>query len=728
MAKTEENWGASPAEWQTFIDRGMSEDILPVVSNPGAPVSEGSTMKQLGKTPSIYNGSGKVCGIAKWTSKEATEEEVEEWSKEPDYGICIQTRHLRGIDIDIDDKNLVNQIVSYIQHELGGELPLRYRDNSAKCLLAVVVEGEIPKQVLRFEDGGMVEFLGNGQQFVAAGTHPSGDRYQWSCEIDEKVKVLSQKEYEALIFCMEMDFDVTRSKRKAGVRRHSELQDVVTDDTVQYLEEHGHVKEYGSEGEAHIECPFADEHTTESSISATTYFPAGSRGYERGHFVCLHAHCEARTDTEFEDALGIRLAEFQEVVIAEGEYQPPELKRDKHGQPKAIVNNVVAALNDPEMCAAHICYDRFRDEIIFYGKDKTKWERENDERFTKLRMRLEGASDFLPIGRELIRDAARVVAKKNEIDTATEWLQSLEWDGVERIERFIPEYLGGRDGAYERAISLYIWTAAAGRVMEPGLKADMIPIMKGPQGFMKSTAIAAMAPSMDEFCEVDFDEKDDDLARKMRGVLVCEIPELRGLRTRAIEAIKAFVARTHEKWIPKYKEFSTSFPRRCVFIATTNDDEFLADNTGNRRWLPFDVHRKCDVEGIRRDRDQLWAEAAALFTENGLLFGEAERLAVEHHEKYMMRDAWYDVIVDWLDRPDGLDEKSDRPADREYLRAIDVAREAFGIDAKQVKRVDEMKIADTLKALGYENGRRWVRKNGKREKVRAWFAPHHDLA
>ncbi|MCV5824559.1 virulence-associated E family protein, partial [Escherichia coli] len=86
-----------------------------------------------------------------------------------------------------------------------------------------------------------------------------------------------------------------------------------------------------------------------------------------------------------------------------------------------------------------------------------------------------------------------------------------------------------------------------------------------------------------------FAEKDDDLARKMRGRLVAEIGELRGLNTKELESIKAFVTRTHENWIPKYREFATQFPRRLVFVGTTNEDEFLADKTGNRRWLPVEV-------------------------------------------------------------------------------------------------------------------------------------------
>src|SRR5690606_34027600 len=117
----------------------------------------------------------------------------------------------------------------------------------------------------------------------------------------------------------------------------------------------------------------------------------------------------------------------------------------------------------------------------------------------------------------------------------------------------------------------------------------MVPILVGDQGQGKSTAVKALVPSPEFFVEVSFAEKDDDLARKMRGKLVAEIGELRGLHTKELEAIKAFITRTHEQWVPKYREFTTTFPRRLVFIGSTNKDQFLADETGNRRWLPVRV-------------------------------------------------------------------------------------------------------------------------------------------
>lgn len=192
-----------------------------------------------------------------------------------------------------------------------------------------------------------------------------------------------------------------------------------------------------------------------------------------------------------------------------------------------------------------------------------------------------------------------LAADENPFDSAMEWLKSLEWDGIPRIEKFYHTHFGTEDSAYTRAVSRYMWTALAGRVLKPGIKADMVPILVGAQGAGKSSVVAALSLIRLFFTEISFAEKDDDLARKMRGCLVAEISELRGLNTKELESIKAFVTRTHEKWIPKFKEFATQFPRRSLSIGTTNEDEFLGDKTGNRRWLPVEVG-KMDVEGIKR--------------------------------------------------------------------------------------------------------------------------------
>jgi predicted P-loop ATPase len=405
--------------------------------------------------------------------------------------------------------------------------------------------------------------------------------------------------------------------------------------------------------------------------------------------------------------------EFDVVELEPGEADRPNYLRDGKGKIEATIENITKAVRCPDECGVEIRHDQFRDEIMFnvHGQ-KDAWQTFKDADYSRLRIALE-KKGFKPVGRELIRDVVLLVAEEQQFDSAILWLGGLAWDGVLRVENFLCQYFGAEDSPYIKAVSLYLWTAMAGRVLVPGIKADMVPILIGEQGALKSSSVAAMVPSPDFFTEVSFHEKDDDLARKMRGRLLAEIGELRGLHTRELESIKAFITRTHENWVPKYREFATSFPRRLVFIGTTNQSEFLADETGNRRFLPVKTQR-ADIDAVKADRLQLWAEGRELFELLGVAYQGAESLAKEAQAEHVMHEPWADDIAKWLDEPDML--TGEIPRAREFLLAADIARECLRIDAKNYKRADQMQIGKVLRAQGFKPGKPYV--NGAQ--IRAW--------
>lgn len=380
------------------------------------------------------------------------------------------------------------------------------------------------------------------------------------------------------------------------------------------------------------------------------------------------------------------------------------VRRDKQGMALATLPNITSILGHATLCSTRIAYDSFQDAMICAPVDRDEWRQLKDTDFTALRMWLETSMAFLPVSKEMVRDAVYYIGEQHEVDTAIVWLQSLQWDGVERIERFFPRYFGTADTAYERHVGLYTWTAAAGRVLDPGCQADMIPILVGAQGVGKSQGIKAMAPDPQHYVEIRLDDKEDDTSRRMRGALIGELAELRGLRTTDIERIKAFVTRTHEKWTPKFKEFAITFPRRLVMIGTSNDDDFLTDEE-NRRWLPMRV-TKGDVEAIKRDRLQLWAEAAARWKQSGIQWERAQSMAVEKHAEFEAADVWEPEIRQWL-------EEANWP---EVVRLHDVLLQAVGLDTRKINRTDERRGARIMKRCGYD--RRTMRVNGRVQK--AW--------
>ena len=302
------NYGATPQEWDQFsLILGLTADLLPVVSNPNAEISPQSKMRSLGKTPSRFNSHGQVAGIANWTQKFATSREVTAWRNVEDLGICIQTRHVRALDVDIDGNNVIaKDIHDKINDTLAQALPCRRRADSSKFLLAFILDGEYPKRVIR-TDYGIIEFLANGQQFIAAGTHPNGSRYEWADGLPEDIPVLDAATFERLwtILTEAYASDGTSDVAAPAVR-HTKLAEAAQNDPVaQSLTNLGVVKSTERDGRLHIACPFEAEHTAGGDDSATTYFPAFTGGYSRGHFSCLHAHCSERTDGDFLAALGL---------------------------------------------------------------------------------------------------------------------------------------------------------------------------------------------------------------------------------------------------------------------------------------------------------------------------------------------------------------------------------------------------------------------------------------
>lgn len=420
-------------------------------------------------------------------------------------------------------------------------------------------------------------------------------------------------------------------------------------------------------------------------------------------------------------------------------YEPPAYFRNKQGIVLATVENAVRALRDPWEASMQIAHDTFRDEMLVQPAGAVQqWRPITDADVVRLRIRLEQRK-FKAAPKELARDAAVLVAEENAFDSAQLWLSSVEctWDGVTRCERFLVDAFGAADTPYTRAVSLYIWTALAGRVIAPGCQADMATILEGNQGLRKTSALAAMVPSRLFFTEIDLTKDDDALARMLRGTLVGEISELRGLHTKDQEAIKAWVSRRYEKWVPKFKEFSTTFARRCVLFGTTNRTDLLSDETGNRRWLPVHVTRAA-VEWIAQWHEQLWAEGAAIFRAipaalagaqgagegyaGGVAWQEAERLAVHEHGAYRRADPWEGQIAEWLDGCDGLDGADDASAGRARGESLftmtDVMAGALGIPVKDMSTASQGRVGAILRGLGYAKGQRRI---GPGNPKMCWF-------
>lgn len=475
------------------------------------------------------------------------------------------------------------------------------------------------------------------------------------------------------------------------------------------------------DGAVNVRCPRYELHGTDSGPSSTTYFLAGVGGRAEGGFECRHTSCGKPSTTEFWQATGLWAlrqaqvaADFEVVPAPGGDVQVlPAFDRDKRsGKISATRGNLAQALSRDGICGLRIRKDIFQGAIMVAPAGTEQWRRLTDSDITDLCKRLEsGLTGFVHIPAALIREMVDNIAEHNQFDSAQHWLDGLVWDGVSRVALFLSRYLGAADTPYTRAVSTYMLTAAAGRVKSPGIKADMVPVLAGRQGGGKSTVVAALAPSPEAFLELDLGKSDDDQAREMRGRLIVELGELKGLGSRAHEALKAFISRRVDVWVPKFKEHATEYARRSIFVGTTNSQEFLADDTGHRRWLPVEVHGHespaavaAAGEAVARDRDQLWAEAAELFARDGIAWQTAEALARPEHARFEVVEPWAAAISGWL-QDSAFD---DVPRDGAPFTTEDVLVGAVRVELRQVNDTHRKRVVKVLGALGYVGQRKMV--------------------
>lgn len=236
-----------------------------------------------------------------------------------------------------------------------------------------------------------------------------------------------------------------------------------------------------------------------------------------------------------------------------------------------------------------------------------------------------------------------VVTESRAVHPILEYLNGLTWDGEPRLDTLFIDYLGADDNAYTRAVTRKIFTAGVARIFEPGIKFDQILVLAGPQGIGKSTIFKIMGKKWfsDALTVTDMQKKDG--AEKLLGYWLLEIPELTGLRKAESETVKSFLSRQNDIFRPAYGHTTEVHPRQCIIFGTTNEEDgFLRDRTGNRRyWIIRTPGGELPVAEWQLPVDQLWAEAIAyyragedLYIESDILAAaeEVQRQSLEHDE------------------------------------------------------------------------------------------------
>lgn len=362
------------------------------------------------------------------------------------------------------------------------------------------------------------------------------------------------------------------------------------------------------------------------------------------------------------------------------------------GAPKPLLANAITALRDCPSWQGALSYDAFSMQTVLERAPPWEMDVEWDVRAWTPQDDLLAADwmqrQSIGINVATMAQAVEAVARDRQCHPVIDYLDGLQHDGEIRSKGWLTKYLGADQSPYHDQVGRAMLVAAVARIYDPGCKVDTVPILEGPQGARKSTAIKALFDPW--FTDEIADLASKDSAMQTRGVWGIEISELDAMSRTEVSRIKAFLSRTTDRFRPPYGNRIIESHRTCVFWGSTNSDDYLKDATGGRRFWPIKV-RKIDVDGLLRDRDQLWAEAKKLYDAGvhwWLTGADVMREAEDQQRDRYVGDPW-DAAIERYVR-DELDVTVEK-----------VLRDGLGIDLVRCTQIEMNRVARSLRTLGY---------------------------
>ena len=304
-----------------------------------------------------------------------------------------------------------------------------------------------------------------------------------------------------------------------------------------------------------------------------------------------------------------------------------------------------------------------------------------------------------------VLEAMSIVGKRHSFHPIIEYLDPLEWDGYERIERFFVDFCGCPDDPYHRAAAVSLFVSSIARVLNPGCKVDTMVILESIQGMGKTRLWQALYREW--AAEVTSSLNDKDFFSGLRGVWCADFGELDQFSKSDTTRIKQILTQTFDHYRPHYGRKHQRFPRQCVFVGGTNQDSWQIDPTGARRFLPIRVQRPIDVETVTVLRDQLWAEALFRFKRGETWWSIPD--AEVHQEESYAGDTWETATTRWL--KDKYLEPRNLGDDFEVMLHA-VLTHAIGLDVGKQTRADQTRAGNVLRRLG------WLSRQERREGAR----------
>lgn len=326
----------------------------------------------------------------------------------------------------------------------------------------------------------------------------------------------------------------------------------------------------------------------------------------------------------------------------------------------------------------------------------------------------------------MIYKAAKMDAQDNAYHPVRQYLHTLpRWDGIDRCGLLFSYYAGAEFSKYTESISIAFMIGMIARIMKPGCKFDSFPVLEGLTGKGKSTFCHVLGGKDsiggDFYLDLNnIDPANKDTVQRIQGAWLIELSELSGVKRSDLESFKSFISCQIDKIRQPYDRLPLMLPRQCVFIGTTNETQYMVDITGNRRYWPVSTgHFR--IEELKRDRDQLFAEALARFRRDEGYFlasVETQKLAEIEQSKRLEYEIWQDRIVEWLECEIRNGEMIP------HISAETLASESLNIPSKNQNTNTYKRIGMAMRQIGWE--RKLIRENGKQRWM--YVNPNYELA
>ena len=407
------------------------------------------------------------------------------------------------------------------------------------------------------------------------------------------------------------------------------------------------------------------------------------------------------------DVVDIHSGNVVTTAVVEDQGTVLECRRNKDG---ALVANSLAnrcwLLHHHDDYRGRIKYDSFLSAITLDGKKIT------DEDFVVVASWMNNRGLTISSGKAAV-EPALLVSKlpENICDSLQDYLTGLEWDGQERIRKWAIDHMGSPNDAYTQTVSAKFLIGAVQRAMDPGCAMDAVLILEGELAGAKSRAVAKLFRREEWFLVSVHKLGGKGLSRQLVGKWGVELSELSSLFRTNVQAAKAWISQRDEEFRMPYGKVVESWPRRCVFVGTTNDlDGYLSDPTGGRRFWRLPV-QKIDLEGLEAVADQLWAEAYHEYKQGKrwMLVGLEIEWAEAQQADRAVSDTWDEKIESYLE-------------DQKIQRSLAEVLE-FGLEVEDSRR-NQMRAGRSLVRMGYKKMRPAVEgSDGKVRRVFMWYSP-----